>query len=148
MIRRETDYAIRTVLCLVQDGTEKTVPVSTAELAARAGVPYRFLRKIVSKLVAAGFVRSRRGKGGGLQLACDPNELSLLHILELMDPDAVNLNRCMTDTPPVCRRSAYCGIRQALFGVQQNLCRDLASVTLEQIARLDQGAEQQDSART
>ena len=49
-------------------------------------IPYRFLRKIVQRLVTAGIVVARRGKRGGIALA-EPNaSLSLLDVLRAADP--------------------------------------------------------------
>lgn len=137
MIRRETDYAIRTVLCLALAESETSGSVSTAALSEKTGVPYRFLRKIMSKLVAGEIVKSRRGKGGGVQLAKPPDDITLLDVLLLVDPDAISMNQCMRDAPPSCQRWAYCGVRQALMAVQQNQHAQLADITMGQIARLE-----------
>ena len=132
MIRRETDYAIRTVLCLARQSDAG--PVSTQALANEAGVPFRFLRKIVSKLVAVGIVRSRRGKGGGLQLSGSAQGLSLLALLQCMEPESVLLNQC-TDgaSPATCERTSYCELHRALRAVQHKLHAELAAITIREM---------------
>jgi Rrf2 family protein len=128
LITRETDYAIRATLYLAkQSDLEKSV--STAELSEEMGIPYRFLRKIVSKLVASELIVSRRGKGGGLSLARAPQDISLIQIISAVDPDAVLLNRCLSDMKQ-CDRSLYCGIHTELARMQKQLDAGLASVTL------------------
>ncbi len=128
MITRETDYAIRATLYLAKQ-EDQTRSVSTAELSEEMSIPYRFLRKIVSKLVAAELVESRRGKGGGLSLARSPQDISLMQIIRAVDRDAVTLNRCLSEVER-CDRSVYCGIHNELARMQKQLDAGLASVTL------------------
>ena len=134
MITRETDYALRTALYLArQEGDDV---VSTAELAEAMAIPYRFLRKIVSKLVAAGLVESRRGKGGGLMLSMPAGDMSLMQVISAVDPASVLLNRCFSDTAH-CDRSGTCGIRQAVGDLQRQLHDGLNAITLEAVAAYD-----------
>jgi len=138
MITRETDYALRTALYLAKyDGDCRVV--STASLAEAMSIPYRFLRKIVSKLVAAGLVQSRRGKGGGLMLSRPASSISLWHIIQAVGPDSVLLNRC-SDNADGCPRSGRCGIRKELDAIQTQLSSCLQNVSLDIVAARDQHA--------
>ena len=128
MITRETDYAIRATLYLAKQ-EDLAASVSTAELSEAMTIPYRFLRKIVTKLVAAGLIVSRRGKGGGLSLGLAPQDISLMQIIHAVDPDAVLLNRCVLDVKQ-CDRSPSCGIHVELARMQKQLNAGLEGVTL------------------
>ena len=128
MITRETDYAIRATLYLAKQ-EDLAASVSTAELSEAMTIPYRFLRKIVTKLVAAGLIVSRRGKGGGLSLGLAPQDISLMQIIHAVDPDAVLLNRCVVDAKQ-CDRSLSCGIHVELARMQKQLDAGLEGVTL------------------
>jgi Rrf2 family protein len=127
---RETDYALRTVLYLARQAPESTV--STAALSVSMRIPYRFLRKIVAKLVTAGLVRSRRGKGGGLCLASDAAEISLLTVVKATEPNIVQLNECLVDAAR-CSRSACCVVHEELGRIQSALSGALASVTFREL---------------
>lgn len=135
MITREADYALRTALHLAKC-TRAREMVSTAELAEVMSIPYRFLRKIVSKLVSAELVVSRRGKGGGLSLSRPPHSISLLQIVQAVDPQSILLNRC-SDARGRCERSAFCGICKELDVLQQQLNTGLQGVSLETVAARD-----------
>ncbi len=138
MITRETDYALRTALCLAKSDRDDVV-VSTLALAGKMSIPYRFLRKIVSKLVNAGLLESRRGKGGGLVLSRAASEISLLDIIQAVDPVSVLMNRCL-EGGDGCERKPLCGMHQALDEMQQELNGKLRSVSLESVARRDRVA--------
>ena len=131
MITRETDYAIRTVVCLA--GLDGGVLMSTADLAASTGVPYRFLRKIVSRLASVGLVHTRRGKGGGLRLAPPAEAIDLLALLQMIEPESVLLNRCTADERIGCQRIGVCTVHDALLAVQNRLWQDLAAIRLDHL---------------
>jgi len=132
LITRETDYAIRAMIYLaIQD--DFTLPVASAELADEMAIPYRFLRKIVLKLISAELVESRRGKGGGLNLARRPDKITLFNIMNAVDPQGITLNICLNDKSK-CPRSNFCGFHFAFDDVQADFHRKLKSITLEAIA--------------
>lgn len=127
MLTRETDYAIRALLCLASRGEDAVV--STTVLSEEMDIPYRFLRRILLRLVARGLVASVRGKQGGLRLTHTPAQVSLLDIALAVDPDAVALNRCLVE-PDSCRRVSYCAVHKELNRVQALVNGELAAVSL------------------
>ncbi len=52
--------------------------------AIQVNAPY--LRKVVDKLRNAEIVSSKRGTGGGIHLTADPNEITILDIVNAVDP--------------------------------------------------------------
>ena len=52
--------------------------------AIRVNAPY--LRKVLNRLRDNGIVESHRGTGGGIYLAFDPDDLTLLDVLNAIDP--------------------------------------------------------------
>ncbi|MEI8139570.1 MAG: Rrf2 family transcriptional regulator [bacterium] len=54
MITRETDYSMRLVLALAERHKKGILSASSAEIAAEMDIPYRFLRKLVKRLVVGG----------------------------------------------------------------------------------------------
>jgi len=127
MLTRETDYAIRALLFLARGADGR--PQSAAVIAEAMEIPYRFVRRILHKLGAAGLVSSARGKLGGLTLALQPEYISLLDITQAVDPDTVTLNLCLTD-PVACSRTGRCVVHNELSRIQAILARELAAVSL------------------
>ena len=134
MITRETDYAIRALLRLAQQGDGQVV--STTVLAEDMEIPYRFLRRIVLKLGARDLVQSTRGKQGGLRLARPADAVTLLDIVEAMDPESITLNICLGEEN-ACPRSERCVVHHELAEIQQELRTRLAVVTLAILVERD-----------
>lgn len=132
MITREADYAIRAVLHLA--AKEGTGLVATDALATEMLVPYRFLRRIVQKLVEGGLVEAHRGKGGGLRLARPAVDISVADVLSVIDPKALKLNACLVNGNARCPRASICSVRPELRGVQEQLGEALTGINFRVLA--------------
>ena len=83
MLPKTAEYALRTVASLARDpGQAESADV----LAERTRVPRRYLHKVLQDLVRAELVRSRPGPGGGYMLACEPDETSILDVINAVAP--------------------------------------------------------------
>lgn len=80
---RKAEYALRAVLAMCR-ATPGTV-FSIQSLATEEHIPLKFLEQILLVLRKGGLLHSRRGAGGGYQLARPANRISLREILELVD---------------------------------------------------------------
>ncbi|WP_182349016.1 RrF2 family transcriptional regulator [Tomitella gaofuii] len=80
-ITSKADYAVRAMIELATaDG------LLTAEgIAARQGMPTRFLLNILNELRVARLVESRRGRDGGYRLACPAAEVSVADVLRAVE---------------------------------------------------------------
>jgi Rrf2 family protein len=96
-------------------------------------IPYRFLRKIVRRMVEAELVCSRRGKGGGLALARPAEEISFLDVMRAMDPHGAMLNVCLSDHGDGCTRRQRCPMHRKMQGIQAELERQMAAVVFGDI---------------
>ncbi len=83
MISRTIEYALRAVVYLAQKAPE---PSTTEQIAKDMQVPPAYLYKVLQGLNKAGIVRSRRGNAGGVSLAREPVDLSLLDVVNAVDP--------------------------------------------------------------
>lgn len=83
MISQTAEYALRAVVFLAGQGEgARTV----AQIAEATYVPAGYLAKVMQNLSRARLVRSQRGLNGGFTLARDPSELSVLEIINAVDP--------------------------------------------------------------
>ena len=83
MISQTAEYALRAIVYLAdQTGTSQT----TVQIAETTKVPAGYLAKVMQNLSRAGLVKSQRGLNGGFTLARDPQLLSILAVVNAVDP--------------------------------------------------------------
>ncbi|HVK15962.1 MAG TPA: Rrf2 family transcriptional regulator [Fimbriiglobus sp.] len=90
MFSQTVEYALRAAVDLASRGGE---PATTEEVARRTQVPVAYLAKILQGLAKAGIVKSQRGVGGGVALAKPPEELTILEVVNAVDP-IVRIRTC------------------------------------------------------
>jgi Rrf2 family protein len=83
MLSDTVEYALRAVVMLASRPGEA---ITTQEVAERTQVPAAYLAKILQGLTRAGIVRSQRGVGGGVTLARPPAELTILEVVNAVEP--------------------------------------------------------------
>lgn len=83
MFSQTVEYALRAVVSLAMKAPE---PQTTASIAEATQVPPAYLSKVLQGLKEKGIVKLRRGIGGGVSLAHDPGHLTILDIVNAVDP--------------------------------------------------------------
>jgi Rrf2 family protein len=77
---------------LAQLGTDEKA--ATSQIAEQQDIPLSFLAKIIAQLSVAGLLQTMRGARGGVTLARQPDEISLLEVVEAID-GPIQLNECV-----------------------------------------------------
>ena len=108
--------------------------VSAAELASETGLPVPTVQKLVSKLTAAGLLRSGRGAKGGLQRGRPAAAISVADIVEAVE-GPIALTACIEDAA-CCDYEAGCRIKPHWPMINEALRDALASITLETLRTL------------
>ena len=139
---RAADYAVRAIVHLASRPDESRA--SLGELATGVDVSPAFLSKVLQRLVRAGLLRSRRGKGGGFELSRRVGSVSLLDVLDAFD-SVPTLNACLA--PGGCARSASCGAHVVWVEAQRRLHDVLAGASLDRIARLTRARQRRSTPR-
>jgi Rrf2 family protein len=83
VISQTSEYALRAVVCL---GGSLGRPLTTRAIADQTKVPYDYLSKVLQGLSRAGMVDSQRGVGGGFVLARPFDNLTVLDVINAVDP--------------------------------------------------------------
>lgn len=83
MFSQTVEYALRAVVYLA---AEAPAARTTAQMADATKVPKDYLAKIVQGLARAGLVRTQRGVGGGVVLAKDPAAVTILDVVNAVEP--------------------------------------------------------------
>lgn len=126
------DYAVVTMTAAARHCGG--VRVSAGQLAQETGLPVPTVQKLVSRLTAAGLLRSTRGVGGGLKLARPAAAITLADIIEAVEGPIV-LTSCLDDVGSHhCTLEAACSVKPHWPVVNRALRSALAGVSLIQLA--------------
>ena len=82
-ISAKGEYAIRAVLDLALERASGLTPIQ--EIAARQGIPQRYLEQVLLALKRAGLLTSRRGAAGGYHLTRPPEDISVGDVLRAVE---------------------------------------------------------------
>jgi len=107
--------------------------VSAGQLAEETGLPAPTVQKLVSRLTAAGLLRSTRGVGGGLKLARPAAAITLADIVEAVE-GPIALTACCEHGRHDCTLEQECSVRPHWSVVNRALRGALAEVPLTQLA--------------
>lgn len=102
------DYALRVLMYL---GVKQDGLATIAEIAAAYGISESHLTKVVQALGRLGYVETLRGRGGGLRLAQDPQQVRLGEVVRRMEPDFA-LVPCFAADGPHCRIECSCLLKE------------------------------------
>lgn len=105
MISTKGRYAIRFMIDLAEQSTDKPVPLD--ETASRQNISKKYLELIVKILVKGRLVKGTSGKGGGYRLIRRPEEYTIGEILELTEGTLATV-ACLDADAEHCPREAIC----------------------------------------
>jgi Rrf2 family protein len=83
MMSQTVEYALRAVVYLASQAPE---PRTTDQIATATRVPKAYLSKVLQGLVRAQVVHSQRGIGGGMSLVKAPADLTILEVVDAVEP--------------------------------------------------------------
>jgi Rrf2 family protein len=133
MLSQTVEYALRAMSRLAGPGSP---PASSRALARATRVPQSYLSKIMRDLVQARLVRSFRGPNGGFVLARDAAAITVLDIVNAVDPIR-RTTACPLDDPA---HTTLCPLHRCLDDVLAQIERTFGNATLaavtEQRARI------------
>jgi Rrf2 family protein len=110
------EYAIRGLMHFPHDINSN---VGIDEISARARVPEHFTRKMFQVLAQKGVLTAVTGPNGGYRLARQPEQISLLEIIEVID-GIEPLNACVLGLP-VCDDGSPCALHHAWSKAKKSL---------------------------
>jgi Rrf2 family protein len=124
------EYSVRAMLHLASKPFGSIFQIS--EIAKQWDIPEEFLRKIVQLLSKSGLIFSRRGMGGGVELARPAADITLLEIIEAAE-GKLALNKCLIESG-VCYRDAWCAVHLVWQEVQDKMKEILHGKSLAELA--------------
>jgi Rrf2 family nitric oxide-sensitive transcriptional repressor len=125
-ISRHTDYSLR-VLVYLDLHRDKNVTIKEIEEAF--ATPRNHLVKVVHRLAKRGYIRTRRGKGGGMRLARASDQISLRDVVWDMEPNF----ELMDCDNPGCPISGSCVFKTALAEARESFLAALDKFSVAQM---------------
>lgn len=123
-------YALRVLIDLAEHGGEKNVSIRA--IAERQNISVKYLEGIVSRLTAAQYVKSVRGKYGGYQLMHTPEEYTVYDILRISE-DSLAIVACLEDDVNECPLSSDCKTLPLWEFMQDELKEMMKKITLQDV---------------
>lgn len=125
-----TDYGLRTLMYLSAIKQRATV----GQIAEFFQISKDHLSKVVQRLTRLGLVRTVRGIGGGLELACKPDSITIGEVIGKLE-GSTQLLDCVGAQTPVCVIQAGCKLRRVLAEAERIQMDYLRSIKLADIAK-------------
>jgi Rrf2 family nitric oxide-sensitive transcriptional repressor len=105
-----SDYSLRVLLYLSQMSKDAA---TISEVSDFYKISKNHLVKVVHRLAQLGFITSARGKGGGIKLARNSNEITIGEVVRKTEPH-FNLVECFNGKTNQCVITNACRIRGIL----------------------------------
>ncbi|WP_414657836.1 Rrf2 family transcriptional regulator [Deinococcus sp. VB343] len=127
MFSQTAEYALRAAVMLAEPPLRA---LSAAELARLTEVPPPYLFKVMGQLVRAGVVTGQRGKHGGYRLSRPADEISVLEVVNAVDP-LPRIRHCPLGRPE--HEQALCPLHRQLDDTYAQIERTLGARTLAEM---------------
>lgn len=124
-LTRAGEYGVRCILYLA--ACPRGAVIKKKEVALNMEIPDQFLSKIAQQLAVAGIVEIIQGSKGGLRLARDAKDVSLLDVVEAITGE-IFLNDCVSD-PNSCRNQPTCSVHRVWSKARMQLRETLGLAT-------------------
>ncbi len=136
MLSKKTKYALHALTYLGKHRDEKTILIH--DIAEEYGISHKFLENILLELKKAGFLGSKKGKGGGYYLIKEPQDIPLSKVIRLLDGPIAMLP-CVSlnyyEPCAECKSETECGINKVMIQVRDETLNILENKTLQDILK-------------
>ena len=123
-------YTIRILTYMANHKDESLI--SAKELSENLNIPYKFLTKIMTKLVSVGFIESIRGREGGYKFLKKASEITVRDILTLFN-DSIKDEACILGIG-FCDVKNKCALHDKWITSKRQLQKMFKESTIESIA--------------
>jgi Rrf2 family protein len=121
MLSVKTKYGLKALIFMAR--RESNSPVQISSIAKSENISHKYLESILLTLRKAGFLSSKKGKGGGYYLLKDPKQILMVDVMRSLEgPIAmvpcVSLNfyeKCKD-----CMDETSCGVHQLMIEVRDS----------------------------
>ena len=127
MLSQTVEYALRAVVTLA---SKEGRPMVTANLAKSTDVPMGYLYKVLQQLGRKDLVQSQRGSKGGFTLRKKPEDITLLEVINAVDPFK-RIHRCPMDQ--IQEVDVLCPLHHRIDEAMANLETAFRETTIDEL---------------
>jgi Rrf2 family protein len=124
------EYALRALIVLAKRGREVT-PV--ADIAREIHVPVPYLEQILLQLKLLGFLRSKRGAGGGYRLRKKPGEIMIGEVIRQLEGPLAPMSCVSATRYESCELEPGCLLQPLWAKVRDTVAEVLDRTSLEDL---------------
>jgi len=128
-----TDYALRTLIYLGAHREDDHL-VTIRDIASGYGISENHLMKVVHHLAKQGYVETLRGKGGGMRLACAPEQINIGAVVRGAEGELAVVE-CLQDGNRNCPIEPACALRDVLLKATHAFTAVLDNKTLADLLK-------------
>jgi Rrf2 family transcriptional regulator, iron-sulfur cluster assembly transcription factor len=133
-LSKKAEYALRALVAMGRDASGRTFSIQ--EVATGERIPLKFLEQILLQLKNGGVLRSKRGVGGGYQLARSIQHISIGDVVELIDGPAEMMSCSMhvgKSTSCDCGVLGGCALGRTFAVIRQQMQQWLRDTSIAQV---------------
>jgi len=146
MLTKKAKYGLKALVFLARIDPGQTALV--ADIATANQIPKKFLDAILGELRNAGFVHSKKGKGGGYTLARTPEEIGVGNVIRVLDGPLAPI-QCASRTVyrrcDDCTDEKHCAVRLVMLQAREAITGVLDKTTLAQMRDLGEAGDTAES---
>lgn len=136
MLSKKTKYALHALTYLSKYHDKGAILIQ--EISQEYGISHKFLENILLELKKAGFLGSKKGKGGGYYLIKDPKDVPLSTVIRLLD-GPIALLPCVSlnyyEPCVECKDQDTCGLNSVMAQVRDETLKILETKSLYDILK-------------
>lgn len=126
-ITQYTDYGLRSLIFL---GIHRNKRVPMPVIAQHYGISQNYLMKVTQQLTRLGYIESRKGRNGGLQLIRNPRDINIGQVLLELEP--LEIIECF-EPNGYCVIEPACRLKGVLSRALRAFLQELETYTLDEL---------------
>ncbi|MBF0215649.1 MAG: Rrf2 family transcriptional regulator [Candidatus Omnitrophica bacterium] len=128
LLTRDTDYAIRALVCISRGASEL---VTVKQLTQQLKIPRPFLRKILQCMNKAGILRSYKGKGGGFSMAQSSRNIPIFDVMVIFQGEFKVMEHVFKKE--ACCKVKMCELKKKIDKIETNLVAELKKINISDL---------------
>lgn len=134
MLSKKTKYGLKALTYIARQ--ENNNPVQIATIAASENISHKYLESILLSLRKAGFLGSKKGKGGGYYMIKPPSDILMTDVIRVLEGPIAML-ACVSlnfyEKCDDCPDENACSVHKLMIQVRDNTLQVLRNNTLADI---------------